>query len=337
MKTLLLLLMEDKSTAVIETVEGVQRIRGLAGSGKTIVLALKAAYFHAQHPEWRIAVTFNTRSLKGQFRRLIRNFSLENTHEEPDWNNLRILNAWGAPGNKERDGLYHEYCQINNVEYLDFRSARAKFRGNEFAQACKMAMQLSSSQESQVYDAILVDEAQDFSPEFLQLCYRLLREPKRLVYAYDELQKLSGESLPSPEDIFGRNKDGLLNVQFDASNNDVGRQDIILERCYRNSGPVLVTAHALGFGIYRQPKQGDESGLVQMFDHSQLWTEVGYQIKSGVLNDGQHIVLQRTDDTSPKFLEISHIDDLIQFKSFSSEKRTERMASQSNQGELGKR
>ena len=84
--------------AVIETVDGVQRIRGLAGSGKTIVLALKAAYLHAQHPEWRIAVTFNTRSLKGHFRRLINNFSIEQTGEEPDWNNLRIINAWGAPG-----------------------------------------------------------------------------------------------------------------------------------------------------------------------------------------------------------------------------------------------
>jgi len=67
-----------QSRAVIETVEGVQRIRGLAGSGKTIVLALKAAYLHAQHPEWKIAITFNTRSLKGQFRQLI-SVSLENT------------------------------------------------------------------------------------------------------------------------------------------------------------------------------------------------------------------------------------------------------------------
>lgn len=309
-----------QSIAVIETVEGVQRIRGLAGSGKTIILALKAAYFHAQHPEWRIAVTFNTRSLKGQFRRLIRNFSLEKTHEEPDWNNLRILNAWGAPGNRERDGVYHEYCRINNIDYLDFRSARAKFRGNEFAQVCKMAMQLATK-ENQIYDAILIDEAQDFSPEFLQLCYRLLKEPKRLVYAYDELQKLSGESLPSPEDIFGRNEDGALNVQFDTTNNGEGRQDIILERCYRNSGPVLVTAHALGFGIYRDPQNTDDSGLVQMFEHSQLWTEVGYQIKSGVLGDGEDVVLKRTDDTSPKFLEShSHIDDLIQFRSFATVK-----------------
>lgn len=35
---------QHQSQAVIETVDGVQRIRGLAGSGKTIVLALKVAY-----------------------------------------------------------------------------------------------------------------------------------------------------------------------------------------------------------------------------------------------------------------------------------------------------
>ena len=58
----------------METVEGVQRIRGLAGSGKTIVLALKAANLHAYHPDWRIAVTFNSRSLKDHFRRLINSF-----------------------------------------------------------------------------------------------------------------------------------------------------------------------------------------------------------------------------------------------------------------------
>ena len=42
--------------AVIETVDGVQRIRGLAGSGKTIILALKAAYLHSQHPDWKHSI-----------------------------------------------------------------------------------------------------------------------------------------------------------------------------------------------------------------------------------------------------------------------------------------
>lgn len=80
----------NQSAAVIETVEGVQRIRGLAGSGKTIVLALKAAYLHAKHPDWDIAVTFNTRSLKGQFKQLINTFTIEHTSEEQNWFLIRL-------------------------------------------------------------------------------------------------------------------------------------------------------------------------------------------------------------------------------------------------------
>jgi len=165
-----------QSKAVLETVDGVQRIRGLAGSGKTIVLALKAAYLHAQHPEWRIAVTFNTRSLKGTFRRLINNFSLEQTGEEPDWNYLRIINAWGAPGSGERDGIYHEFCRAHDIQYLDFRSARSVFgSGGEFAGACEQAISQMRETRS-IYNAILIDEAQDFPPAFLRLCYELLEE-----------------------------------------------------------------------------------------------------------------------------------------------------------------
>ena len=112
-----------QSKAVIETVEGVQRIRGLAGSGKTIILALKAAYLHAHHPDWRIAVTFNTRSLKGQFHNRINSFHLEQANQEPDWERLRIVNAWGAPGDPGRDGIYYEFCRLHDIEYLDFRAA----------------------------------------------------------------------------------------------------------------------------------------------------------------------------------------------------------------------
>ena len=306
--------------AVIETVEGVQRIRGLAGSGKTIVLALKAAYFHAQHPEWRIAVTFNTRSLKGYFRRLITNFALEQTNEEPDWEQLRILNAWGAPGGNERDGIYYEFCRTHDAEYLDFQSARKDFEhGKEFEGVCQRAVkQAQKSQE--IYDAILVDEAQDFPPTFLQLCYEMLSAPKRLIYAYDELQSLTGDSLPSPEEIFGSNADGSPKVRFDEADNHMPKRDIILDKCYRNSRPVLVTAHSLGFGVYRQSQEQSDTGLIQMFDHPQLWEEIGYRRKDGELREGSPVTLYRTEDTSPKFLEEhSDIDDLIQFLAFDSE------------------
>lgn len=113
-----------QSRAVIEAVEGVQRIRGLAGSGKTIVLALKAAYIHAQHPDWKIAVTFNTRALKARFVRLIDTFVVEQTGEAPLWENLQVINAWGAPGGSARTGIYYQYCRAAGVEYHDLSFAK---------------------------------------------------------------------------------------------------------------------------------------------------------------------------------------------------------------------
>jgi superfamily I DNA and RNA helicase len=303
--------------AVIETVEGVQRIRGLAGSGKTIVLALKAAYLHAQHPDWRIAVTFNTRALKGQLKRLINTFSIEQTGEEPDWEQLKILNAWGAPGGEERDGIYHQFCRAVDAPYSDFSSA--KRNADPFGFVCEKALEFSP-QGKKLYNAILIDEAQDFPPSFLRLCYEILDDKKRLVYAYDELQNLSGVSVATSEEIFGMNPDGTPRVTFPISTQGEPKSDIILETCYRNSRPLLLTAHALGFGIYRQPPQNRSTGLVQMFGESGLWREIGYEVKDGNLQDGSDVVLQRVAEASPKFLEEhSPIDDLVQFQIFKDE------------------
>jgi superfamily I DNA and RNA helicase len=308
-----------QNKAVIETVEGVQRIRGLAGSGKTIILALKAAYLHTQHQDWRIAVTFHTRSLKGQFRRLINIFCIEQSGEEPDWTKIRVVNAWGAPGGDARDGIYYEYCRKTGTEFLDFKSASYKFGGSEraFDGACQVAL-TNSSAAAQIYDVILVDEAQDFAPSFLKLCHSMLKSPKRLVYAYDELQNLSGTSLPPPEEIFGSDEHGKPLVSF----GDDRRRDVILQKCYRNSRPVLVSAHGLGFGIYRDAPQGAETGLVQMFDYPELWEEIGYKVKDGQLKKGQRVVLERTPETSPTFLEgHSNIHDLVQFVKFDDEEQ----------------
>ena len=177
-----------------------------------------------------------------------------------------------------------------------------------------------------------------------------MNESGKLVYAYDELQNLSGGSLPPPEEIFGKEEDGTYKVRFGDTDDAGSRNDIVLKKCYRNSRPVLVTAHALGFGIYRRPLQSrlagrhsagnldpcrqqaaksgksarlggqSETGLVQMFEHSQLWGEIGYRSRSGVLEEGTSVTISRTNDTSPEFLENhSDIDDLVKFEYFDSE------------------
>ena len=299
---------ETQSKAVLETTKGVQRIRGLAGSGKTIVLALKVAYLHATHPDWNIAVTFYTRSLKDQYKDLITRFSYEHKNSEPDWEKVKIIHAWGSP---KIEGIYYELCKQHNIEYLDFSQAKTLTYLDEepFEFVCQKAFR-EIQKFHQYYDLILIDEAQDFPQDFLRLCYEILKDDKRLVYAYDELQSLNSKVMDSPEVIFGNDNHGNPRVKLENLPSEP-QQDVVLNTCYRNSRPILSSAHALGFGVY-YPK-----GLIQMFDNPQLWQDIGYEVEEGELKSGKFVKLIRTTDTSPKFLEEhSSIDDIINFKSF---------------------
>lgn len=299
-----------QSAAIIETVKGPQRIRGLAGSGKTIILALKVAYLHVKNLNWTIAVTFNTRALKKQFEDLISRFTYELSREEVDWEKVRIIQAWGSP---RSEGIYYNVCKEHGIEYYDFNAAKEidPFGDNQFGTVVDIANRAISNYKP-LYDVILVDEAQDFTPGFLKMCYEILRDPKMLIYAYDELQTLNKRSMPTPGEIFGIDANGDPKVVL---RNEEGKpkKDIVLETCYRNSRPILATAHALGFGINKEP-------MVQMFGNKNLWKEVGYEEVEGVLQDGSRVVLQRTEKASPRFLEEhSSIDDILKVESFTDE------------------
>ncbi|MFI3213243.1 MAG: ATP-binding domain-containing protein [Eubacteriales bacterium] len=297
-------------SAALEISDNVQRIRGLAGSGKTIVLALKAAYLHVSNPELKIAVTFNTRSLKQQFEEMITKFVYEQSESSPNWANINIIHAWGS---HNEEGLYYNFCKVHAQEYLDFNKAKQLSSYDDaFNYACKKVL-VNTVKYNKMYDIILVDEAQDFSGDFLKLCYEILPDKKRLVYAYDELQSLTVNSMESPEKIFGNDKQGKPRVVLKNREN-CAREDIILNVCYRNSRPILSTAHALGFRLY--------GNIVQMFDDAKLWTDIGYEVESGKLEDDCEVVLKRTSQSSPEFLEAhSEIEDLIQFKTVDTEKK----------------
>ena len=94
--------------AILSDVEGIQRIRGMAGSGKTVVLARKAVELHTAHPEWSIVVTYSTRSLKGQLERLISRF-YANKNDGAKYNpeKLKIMHSWGSAASR---GVYYEVC-----------------------------------------------------------------------------------------------------------------------------------------------------------------------------------------------------------------------------------
>jgi superfamily I DNA and RNA helicase len=294
----------NQTRAVLENIDGVQRIRGLAGSGKTVVLARKIAHIHSQNPHWNIAVTFNSRALKSQLIRLIDQFYEDSNGESPNWDKVKVVHAWGSPNS---DGVYYQACRNFNKPYYDFGQAKYLVKNGEdiFQAVCRNLLE-NIDEEASLYDLILIDEAQDFKPEFLQLCYKLLDKNKRLIYAYDELQNLTDDPMPAPEDIWGVGSNGEPLVHFSSPS-----QDIILDVCYRNPGPILVSAHALGFGIYRKP-------MIQMFDYAELWNEIGYETTNGKIRDGESVKLVRTSKSSPALLSgHNSAEELIKVEEFS--------------------
>jgi superfamily I DNA and RNA helicase len=282
--------------AAIEMPEGLQRIRGLAGSGKTIVLALKAAYLHTQHPDWAIAVTFNTRSLYQQFTDLITRFTFEHIGDKPDWDRLKILHAWGAA---RRIGLYSEIAVTNGVEPVAFNESKQRFGSQlAFRGVCSELLdKLKHSKPIEMYDAVLIDEAQDLPQAFFELIYLSTKSPKRIVWAYDELQNLGAYAMAPPQELFGVDSHGHPRVGDLRNSINAARQDVVLPVCYRNTPWALTVAHALGFGLHRQ------RGLVQFFDEPQLLLEVGYEVTNGALSPGQHVELKRSPSSAPEYFE----------------------------------
>lgn len=275
----------------IEYVNGPQRIRGLAGSGKTVVLALKAAYLHVKRPDWDIVVTFNTRSLYQQFENLITRFVFSQINEEPNWEKLRIMHAWGG---SDRTGVYKEYCDATRVAYRDFGTARRMFGyDSAFKGACDEAAANTADANQDLFDMLLVDEAQDLPKSFFEIAYRMVRAPKRIVWAYDDLQNLTEVQLPSAKELFGTKPDGSPKVNL-VNEADMPQQDIVLPRCYRNPPWTLLSAHGLGFGVHRTP-------MAQMFTDPSIWERLGYAPEKGTLDFDQDVSVVRASKSIPSF------------------------------------
>jgi len=87
----------EQKRAALNIIDSPQRIRGLAGSGKTVILAMKAALFHLQNPEADILYTYFTKALFGQVKYLIEKFYRDfSDNQEPNWDKINILHGWGA-------------------------------------------------------------------------------------------------------------------------------------------------------------------------------------------------------------------------------------------------
>jgi superfamily I DNA and RNA helicase len=281
----------DQRVAYMSEVTGTQRIRGLAGSGKTVVLALQAALTAIRHKDARIAFTFYTRSLYQHVKQLITRFYRLHEDRDPDWNQIKVLHAWGGA---LVEGLYSYSSRAFGATPLTYAQASAYNPRQPFGFACGQLMEHASVRP--LFDFIFLDEAQDFPPEFLRLALSLA-EDERLVIAYDALQTIFDVEIPTAGSLFGTDSSGEPAVTFD--------EDVILRKCYRNPREVLVTAHAIGFGIYG-PK------VVQMLESKEHWEDFGYKVRDGELESGHAVRIERPVENSPSSISATNtIDELV--------------------------
>lgn len=264
-----------------------ERIRGLAGTGKTVVLAIKAAKLHKLYPDKKIAFVFYTKSLYSQTISYIRKYYLSIADAEPNWDNLKVLHSWG--GKTTGEGFYTYICRENSIQPKTYNDLT-------FSAACE---ELNNVEGELVrsFDYILVDEAQDFPLSFFKLIEKVCKLPRKVVIAYDELQTTNDNRIPEFEELFGKDENGNAIISLNS------RFDYVLKKTYRNDPKVLFTAVALGFGFY--------ADLVQIIKSEETWNALGFDCET-VLENGKNVVISRDPQNSPnsisKFLNNETVD-----------------------------
>ena len=285
----------DQRYAGITLVNGPQRIRGLAGSGKSIVLARKAAQLHLSNPEALILFTFWTKSLYDLAKQLITRFYRQFDDRDPDWTKLHVLHGWGG---SQFEGVYYNACIDNGQIPIPLKQV-PRDENHPFEYVCGQLVK--SGKIHPKYDHVLIDEGQDFPSTFYRLCFLLTKGSsydRNVVWAYDELQTILQTDVQNVSQTFGidPNKNSLMDLERARTNLSGGLllHDVVLHTCYRNPSEVLVTALALGFGIYSQ-----EGVIVQMLENKDHWTDLGYMVEQGNCVPGEATIITRRPENSP--------------------------------------
>ncbi|MEE1130816.1 MAG: NERD domain-containing protein, partial [Caryophanon sp.] len=310
---------------------GPQRIRGIAGSGKSVLLCQKAAHMHLKHPDWNIALVFFSRSLyeevTNQVDKWLRHFSNGDVcYDDTVKQKLKILHAWGGAN---RPGFYSLACNIHGVRPLtvnDILNERIFGMGNSIGYICGQLLHAVPN-INPFFDAILVDEGQDLmvtdnykykdKQPFYWLAYNMLkpvdegdRVNRRLIWAYDESQSLDNLTIPTSRELFGADEAFKL---FVTGNHKGGaKKSEVMHRCYRTPGPILTAAHAIGMGLLRP------DGMLRGITNKEDWKSIGYDVIRGSFRQGETITLQRPEKNSPNLVPTLWKEPVLHFNKYGS-------------------
>lgn len=182
-RTPLSLSTRQRELTTTRTATGLRRIRGPAGSGKTLVLAARAAEILRSRPEAQVLVVSFNHTLRSYIRDLVVRF--------------------GARPNTITWLGFHEWCRRTLNEAG--RSAAYKQLWKEHSpgeildellpQATNEALEKGPTAScASTYDAVLIDEGQDFEPSWWNALRKVVRTDGEMVLVADRAQDLYGRS-----------------------------------------------------------------------------------------------------------------------------------------------
>ncbi|MCU0479837.1 MAG: UvrD-helicase domain-containing protein [Anaerolineae bacterium] len=220
----------------------IRLVRGVAGSGKTLVLVKRAQHLIGQYPDSKILVLSFNKDLAKDLRERIQNPAIEVTHFHSLCAKI-LVNSWKSPIVTQNWLKKHVQAQMDALKltpdfvvrelewrmekgYLgldDYLSADRRGRAKSLSRADREAIhkiylhyvQYKDAQKIQsksgmdwadvpfetlklldehplthAYDAILIDEGQDFAPSWMAVVKRLLKPNGALMICDDPSQSI---------------------------------------------------------------------------------------------------------------------------------------------------
>jgi superfamily I DNA and RNA helicase len=206
----------------------VVKIQGLAGTGKTELLLHRLKELYTENDTNKIAFTCHNIALANKLRsRVPEFFDFMKVDEQIRWNErLWVFHGWGSQKYHDNLGLYSLICSIYKLPFYTAGDG-------SFQRACEKSLSYLKTLEENgteikpYFDYILIDEAQDFPDEFIELC-----------------KKATSNTLYLAGDIF----QDIFEMQELAS-----EPDFSLNKVYRTHPKNLMFAHAVGMGLFENP------------------------------------------------------------------------------------
>jgi len=175
------LLDDEQEELAHELGEGHRLIFGVAGSGKTILLVSRARYLALNHPDWKILILC--------YNRLLRNllFHLLNPQDYEADITITTYHSWA------RHYLLSEHDQFSKLYEEGEENAKKKGKMtlffHEFVPNLLIKKIETKGEKKVLYDAILIDEAQDFEENWFRSIIPLLNpKTNSLLITCDGLQ-----------------------------------------------------------------------------------------------------------------------------------------------------